>query len=137
MSPSSKPAFLSAKKLKPTAKTRFTALPREAGNGATYIPALTNRRDPSIRPDTDKSNNKGSRKMKTVVLALALSSTLFVSACANMNNTQQRVLSGGAIGAGTGAAIGALTGGLSIGAGALIGAAAGAAGGYIVDQSQK
>jgi hypothetical protein len=112
-------------------------LPREARNSAAYIPALTNRRDLSIRPDTVKSNNKGSREMKTVALALAVSSMLFVSACANMNNTEQRVLSGGAIGAGTGAAIGALTGGLSIGAGALIGAAAGAAGGYIVDQTQK
>lgn len=75
--------------------------------------------------------------MKTVALALALSSTLFVSACANMNDTEQRVVSGAAIGGASGAALGAVTGGLSIGAGALIGAAAGAAGGYIVDQSQK
>jgi len=119
------------------AKAQFTALPRATQKGGPYIRALTNRHDPSIRPKSFHKSNKRSREMKTVALALALSSTLFVSACANMNNTEQRVLSGGAIGAGTGAAIGALTGGLSIGAGALIGAAAGAAGGYIVDQTQK
>jgi osmotically inducible lipoprotein OsmB len=75
--------------------------------------------------------------MKTVVLALTTSSMLLLSACAGMNDTEQRVVSGAAIGAGSGAALGAVTGGLSIGAGALIGAAAGAAGGYIVDQTQK
>jgi hypothetical protein len=118
------------------AKARFTALPRAARDSASYIPALTNRRDPSIRLKRVKSI-KGRREMKTVALALALSSTLFVSACANMNDTEQRVVSGAAIGGASGAALGAVTGGLSIGAGALIGAAAGAAGGYIVDQSQK
>ena len=74
--------------------------------------------------------------MKTVVLALAMSSALLASACAGMNNTEQRVVSGAAIGAGAGALVGAVTP-LSIGAGALIGAGAGAAGGYIVDQTHK
>lgn len=74
--------------------------------------------------------------MKTVMLALAMSSALLVSACAGMNNTEQRVVSGAAIGAGAGALVGAVTP-LSIGAGALIGAGAGAAGGYIVDQTHK
>lgn len=69
--------------------------------------------------------------ISAAVVAVAL------GGCANMNNTEQRVLSGGAIGAGAGAALGAVTGGLSIGAGALIGAGAGAATGYIIDQTQK
>ena len=59
-----------------------------------------------------------------------------ISGCAGMTDTQQRVLSGGAIGAGTGAAVGVLSGG-SGSTGAVIGGAAGAAGGYIVDQSEK
>jgi osmotically inducible lipoprotein OsmB len=59
-----------------------------------------------------------------------------ISGCAGMTDTQQRVLSGGAIGAGAGAAVGILSGG-SGSTGAIIGGAAGAAGGYIVDQSEK
>jgi hypothetical protein len=53
-----------------------------------------------------------------------------------MNSTEQRTLSGGAIGAGAGAALGAITGGSLIG-GALIGGAAGAVGGYIYDHEKK
>lgn len=59
-----------------------------------------------------------------------------VGACSNMNSTQQRTLSGAAIGTAGGAAIGALAGG-SVAGGAAIGAAAGAAGGYLYDQSKK
>jgi hypothetical protein len=50
-----------------------------------------------------------------------------------MSSTQQRTLSGGAIGAAGGAAIGALSGG-SAGMGALIGGAAGAGTGYLLSQ---
>lgn len=56
--------------------------------------------------------------------------------CAGMTPTEQRILSGGAIGAGTGAAIGAATGG-DAGVGAAIGGAAGAVGGAIVDQAER
>lgn len=70
-------------------------------------------------------------KLLTVFLLAGL-----ISGCAGMTDTQQRVLSGGAIGAGSGAAIGVLSGG-SGSTGAIIGGAAGAAGGYIVDQSEK
>jgi osmotically inducible lipoprotein OsmB len=56
--------------------------------------------------------------------------------CAGMSTTQQRTLSGAAIGAGGGAAIGAITGG-SPGVGAAVGAGAGALGGYLYDQSQR
>lgn len=73
----------------------------------------------------------------------ALSSTLAVcamvlslSACSGMSTTQQRTLSGAAIGTGVGVAGTAMTGGC-ISCGAAVGAAAGAAGGYIYDKSKK
>jgi len=56
--------------------------------------------------------------------------------CAGMSTREQRVLSGGGIGAGTGAAISIITGG-SVAAGAAIGAAAGAVGGLIYDEAEK
>lgn len=61
---------------------------------------------------------------------------LSFSGCAGMSYSEQRMLSGGALGAGTGAAIGAITGG-SPGTGAAIGGAAGVVGGVIVDQYEK
>ncbi len=57
------------------------------------------------------------------VLAAAL---LTLTACSGMSNSQQRMLSGGAIGAAGGVALTALTGG-SLVAGGLIGGAGGAA----------
>ena len=59
-------------------------------------------------------------------LAAAVLLLLSLGACSNMNRTQQRDLSGGAIGAAGGAAIGAIAGG-SLLTGALIGGAGGAA----------
>jgi hypothetical protein len=59
-----------------------------------------------------------------------------LSACSDMSTSQQRTLSGAAIGTGVGAGAAALTGGC-VGCGAAIGAAGGAAGGYIYDQNQK
>ena len=53
-----------------------------------------------------------------------------------MNSTQQRTLSGGAIGAGSGAVITAITGGC-IWCGAAIGGAVGAGAGYVYDQVKK
>jgi hypothetical protein len=66
-----------------------------------------------------------------VVAALSLP----VIACADMNPTQQRALSGTAIGAGGGAIIGAIGGNAALGAG--IGAGAGLLGGLLVDQSRR
>lgn len=65
-----------------------------------------------------------------LVLALTLAS------CSGMNTTQQRVLSGGAIGAGAGAVGTAMTGGC-VSCGAAIGGAVGAGAGYIYDQDEK
>lgn len=73
--------------------------------------------------------------MKPMTVGLALALLLATAGCSNMNSTEQRMLSGGAIGAGAGAVVGALTGGLGIATGAAIGAAAGTATGYIVDQT--
>ncbi len=68
-------------------------------------------------------------------LALLLVVLMFVGACSGMSYTEQRVLSGGAIGAAGGAAIGAAAGSPGVGAG--IGAGAGLLGGYLYDQYQK
>ena len=69
-------------------------------------------------------------------LALGLSAAL-LAGCAGMNDTEQRILSGAAIGTAAGAGLGAVTGGLSIPAGDAIGAAAGAVGGLGVDLLKK
>jgi len=73
--------------------------------------------------------------MKNYAIVLILSIGLTLGGCAGMSDTQQRTLSGAAIGTGAGAVVGAIAG--SAGWGAAIGAAAGAAGGYIYDKNQK
>ena len=74
--------------------------------------------------------------MKLTRIAIVFVLGVMLSGCAGMSPTEQRMLSGGAIGAGAGAAIGAATGG-SPAAGAAIGGAAGVVGGVIVDQIEK
>jgi hypothetical protein len=59
-------------------------------------------------------------------LAAAAVLILPLAACDGMSRTQQRALSGGAIGAAGGAAVGVMTGGSAV-TGALIGGAGGAA----------
>ncbi|WP_417515638.1 YMGG-like glycine zipper-containing protein [Minwuia sp.] len=61
---------------------------------------------------------------------------LALGACEGMNETQQRTLSGGAIGAAGGAALGAITGG-SAATGAIIGGAAGAGAGYLTSDGDQ
>ena len=56
--------------------------------------------------------------------------------CAGMTPTQQKTLSGGAIGAAGGAALGAITGG-SAAVGAAVGGAAGALGGFILGETER
>ncbi len=73
----------------------------------------------------------GSMKLIAIVALAA-----FLAGCAGMSSTEQRMLSGGAIGAGTGAAIGAIAGG-NPGLGAAIGGAAGVVGGLVVDEIHK
>lgn len=69
-------------------------------------------------------------------LALALVALLGLGACSELNTTQQRVLSGGAIGATAGAVGIALTGGC-VACGAAIGGAVGAGTGYLYDYIDK
>ena len=68
------------------------------------------------------------------LLLLAAVAVLLV-ACADMTPTQQRALTGTAIGAGGGAVIGAIGG--NAGLGAIAGAGAGLVGGLLVDRSRQ
>ncbi len=68
-------------------------------------------------------------------LALVVVVVLLVGSCSGMSNTQQRVLTGGAVGAGSGALIGWAAG--CPGCGAAIGGGAGLVGGYVYDQYEK
>jgi osmotically inducible lipoprotein OsmB len=72
--------------------------------------------------------------MKRAVV-LVLVAAMLIGGCSGMSNTQQRVVSGGAIGAGSGALIGWAAG--CPACGAAIGGGAGLAGGYIYDQYEK
>lgn len=74
--------------------------------------------------------------MRKIAIPVAVIGILALSGCAGMNSTQQRTLSGGAMGAAGGAVLGAATGGC-VACGAAIGGALGAAGGYLYDQSKK
>lgn len=69
-------------------------------------------------------------------LAAAFLAITLLAGCADLDRTQQRVLSGGAIGAGTGVAAAVLTGGC-IGCGAAIGGAVGAGTGYVFDVMER
>lgn len=70
---------------------------------------------------------------KTVILILVVA--LALGGCSGMSATQQRVVSGGAIGASSGALIGWAAG--SPAAGAAIGGGAGLLGGFLYDQYEK
>jgi osmotically inducible lipoprotein OsmB len=70
---------------------------------------------------------------KAVILFLFAG--LFFAGCSGMSYTEQRLLSGGAVGATGGAIIGAAAGSAAIGA--ATGGGAGLLGGYVYDQYQK
>ena len=74
--------------------------------------------------------------MRRIIVPLAALALLGTAACSNMNDTQQRTLSGGAIGAGVGTVGVAVTGGC-VWCGTLIGGAVGAGSGYVYDQVKK
>ena len=69
--------------------------------------------------------------MRKATLPVLLVAAVALGACSNMSNTEQRVGSGAAIGAGTGALLGQSVGG------ALLGGAVGAGAGYLIDKSEK
>ena len=66
---------------------------------------------------------------KRAMICILLVATMTVFGCAGMSDTEQRTLSGGAMGAGAGALVGAIAG--NTGMGLAIGAATGVAGGYL------
>ncbi len=68
-------------------------------------------------------------------IALLLVCALAVTGCSNMSPTEQRALSGAAIGTAGGAVLGAIGG--NAGLGAVAGGVAGLAGGLIYDQIKK
>jgi uncharacterized membrane protein len=71
------------------------------------------------------------KQAASVIMVVAL----LVGGCSGMSTTQQRTLSGGAIGASSGALIGWAAG--SPAAGAAIGGGAGMLGGFLYDQFEK
>jgi hypothetical protein len=73
--------------------------------------------------------------MKHLATSALLAAAIALSGCAGQTPTQQRVLSGAAIGGLGGTAIGAIAG--NAGLGAAIGVAAGATGGFIFDQHKQ
>jgi len=86
------------------------------------------------RPQKGKISFVRGEDMKKI-LVLAVVATLLVASCAGMTTTEQRVLSGGAVGAGGGALVGWAAGNPAVGA--AVGAGAGAVGGLLYDQYEK
>lgn len=74
-------------------------------------------------------------KMRIFARSAALLALCAMTACANMNSTQQRVVSGAAIGTAVGAAGTVMTGGC-VACGAAIGGAVGAGTGYVLDKAK-
>lgn len=74
--------------------------------------------------------------MRISALAGIALCALALGGCSNMNSTEQRVLSGGAIGAGAGAGVTLMTGGC-VACGAAIGGVIGAGAGYVIDKVEK
>jgi len=67
---------------------------------------------------------------------LLIACILGLTACDNMNSTQQRMVSGGAAGAAVGAVGTVMTGGC-VACGAVIGGAVGTGAGYVIDKMDK
>jgi osmotically inducible lipoprotein OsmB len=75
--------------------------------------------------------------MKLITSIVLIAAIVFaLVGCAGMTETQQRTLSGGAIGAAAGAGIAAIAGG-SAWTGAALGAAGGAITGYIIGEQHR
>jgi len=69
-------------------------------------------------------------------MVLAAVCLISLGACTNMTHTQQRVVSGAAVGAATGIGVTAVTGGC-ISCGAAIGTVVGAGVGYVIDRANQ
>ena len=69
------------------------------------------------------------------VMILVVAAPVALAGCSNMSTTEQRTLSGGAIGTAGGAVLGAIGGNAALGA--VAGAGAGVIGGYLYDRYEK
>jgi osmotically inducible lipoprotein OsmB len=76
------------------------------------------------------------RMMKHITFAFVILAFALTFGCAGMSNTQQKTLSGGAMGAAGGAVLGAVAGG-NPAVGAAVGGAAGAGVGYIIGERDR
>ena len=74
--------------------------------------------------------------MRKTATILVVASALGLSACSGLSDRDQKMLSGGAIGAGVGAVGTVITGGC-VTCGAAIGGAVGAGAGYIMHENEK
>jgi osmotically inducible lipoprotein OsmB len=73
--------------------------------------------------------------MKKLSIVILLVISLAFAGCAGMSDTEQRTLSGAAIGTAAGGIVGAIAG--NTGLGLVAGAVAGTAGGYLYDHHEK
>jgi osmotically inducible lipoprotein OsmB len=74
--------------------------------------------------------------MKRLMISTVAIGLLALGGCSGMNTTEQRTLSGGAIGAAAGTVVSVATGGCII-CGAAIGAGVGALGGFVYDRMER
>jgi uncharacterized membrane protein len=81
------------------------------------------------------SVHRKEQAMKKSALIILLVFSLALGGCAGMSDTEQRTLSGAAIGTAAGGIVGAVAGHTGLGLAA--GAVAGAAGGYLYDHHEK
>ncbi len=81
------------------------------------------------------AGEEGSLEVKRSILSIVVVGALAMPGCANMSQTEQRTLTGGAGGAAAGAIIGAIAG--NAGLGAAIGGAVGAGGGFLYGKSKE
>jgi len=81
------------------------------------------------------TGEEGSLEVKRSILSIVVVCALATAGCANLSQTQQRTVTGGAGGAAAGAVIGAIAG--NAGMGALIGGAVGASGGFLYGKSKE
>lgn len=74
--------------------------------------------------------------MRKIAIVAVTGAALTLSACSGMSDTEQKVVSGGAMGAAIGAVGTAVTGGC-VSCGAALGGAVGAGAGYVKDKMDK
>lgn len=76
------------------------------------------------------------REMRQTAIILAVASALGLSACSGLNDRNQKMLSGAAIGTGVGVVGTVITGGC-VTCGAVIGGAIGTGAGYIMHENEQ